>query len=86
MATAQYYRKQVELLLVWAMATTKPDLKAKLIEWALKSLAFANSTDNETLRLFQEERDQFNAQQDYPHSFGLKPGASPPTSPSCRSC
>jgi hypothetical protein len=34
MATAEYYRKQVELLLVWAMATTKPDLKANLLSRA----------------------------------------------------
>ena len=32
MATAEHYRKQVELLLVWAMATTNPDLKAKLLD------------------------------------------------------
>jgi hypothetical protein len=31
MATSEYHRKQVELLLVWAMATTNPDLKAKLL-------------------------------------------------------
>ena len=35
MATTEYYRKQVELLLVWAMATTNPDLKAKLLARAL---------------------------------------------------
>ncbi len=35
MATAEYYRKQVELLLVWAMAATRPDLKAKLLARAL---------------------------------------------------
>lgn len=53
MAAVEYYRKRVELLLVWVMATTRPELKAKLIERALEFLALANSTDDETLRLFQ---------------------------------
>ena len=35
MATAEYHRKQVELLLVWAMATAEPDRKAKLLSRAL---------------------------------------------------
>jgi hypothetical protein len=39
MVAVEYYRKQIELLLVWAMATTKPDLNAKLIERALEFLA-----------------------------------------------
>ena len=69
MVAVEYYRKQIELLLVWAMATTKPDLKAKLIERALEFLALANCTDDKTLRLLQEALDQFNAQQDHPHSF-----------------
>jgi hypothetical protein len=36
MATTECHRKQVELLLVWAMATTNPDLKAKLLARALE--------------------------------------------------
>jgi hypothetical protein len=42
MATTKYYRKQVELLLVWAMATTNPDLKAKLLARALEFLTLAD--------------------------------------------
>jgi hypothetical protein len=35
----EYYQKQVELLLVWAMAITNPDLKAKLLARAREFLA-----------------------------------------------
>ena len=62
MATAEYYRKQVELLLVWAMATTNPDLKAKLLARALEFLALIDNADDRLLRLFQEVLAEFNAQ------------------------
>jgi len=42
MATAEYYRKQIELLLVSAMATADPDLKAKLLARALEFLALVD--------------------------------------------
>ena len=45
MAATEYYRKQVELLLVWAMATTNPDLKAKLLARALEFLALVDCVD-----------------------------------------
>jgi hypothetical protein len=59
MATTEYYRKQVELLLVWAMATTNPDLKAKR---ALEFLTLADCVDDGMLRVFQELFAEFNAQ------------------------
>ncbi len=62
MATLEYYRKQVELLLVWAMATTNPDLKAKLLARALEFVALADSLDDGVLRGFQELLAEFNAQ------------------------
>ena len=62
MATTEYYRKQVELLLVWAMATTNPDLKAKLLARALEFLAFLDCVDDGILRVFQELSAEFNAQ------------------------
>ena len=62
MATAEYYRKQVELLLVWAMATTKPDLKAKLLSRALESLALIENADDRLLRVFQEVMAELSAQ------------------------
>jgi hypothetical protein len=62
MATAEYHRKQVELLLVWAMATTNPDLKAKLLARALEFLALVDSVDDGMLRGFQEMLAEFNAQ------------------------
>ena len=46
MATAEYYRKQVELLLVWAIATTNPDLKAKLLARALEFWALVDCVDS----------------------------------------
>ena len=49
-----YYRKQVELLLVWAMATAEPDLKAKLLSRALEFWALIDDADDRLLRLFQE--------------------------------
>jgi hypothetical protein len=52
MATIEYYRKQVELLLVWAMATTNPDLKAKLLARALEFLALVDCVDDGMLRGF----------------------------------
>jgi hypothetical protein len=45
MAATEYYRKQVELLLVWAIATTNPDLKAKLLARALEFLALVDCVD-----------------------------------------
>ena len=62
MATTDYHRKQVELLLVWAMATTNPDLKAKLLARALKFLALVDCIDDGMLRTFQELFAEFNAQ------------------------
>ena len=62
MATTEYYRKQVELLLVWAMATTNPDLKAKLLALALEFLTLADCVDDGMLRVFQELFAEFNAQ------------------------
>jgi hypothetical protein len=54
MAAAEYHRKQVELLLVWAMATAEPDLKAKLLSRALDFWALIDYADDRLLRLFQE--------------------------------
>jgi hypothetical protein len=62
MATAEYYRKQVELLLVWAMATTNPDLKAKLLARTLEFLALVDCVDDQVLRGFQVLFAEFNAQ------------------------
>jgi hypothetical protein len=62
MATTKYYRKQVELLLVWAMAITNPDLKAKLLARALEFLALVDCVDDGMLRGFQELFAEFNAQ------------------------
>ena len=62
MATADYYRKQVELLLVWAMATTKPDLKANLLSRALEFLALTENADDRLLRVFQEVMAELSAQ------------------------
>jgi hypothetical protein len=62
MATTEYYRKQVELLLVWAMATTNPDLKANLLARALEFLALVEGVDDGMLRGFQELLAEFNAQ------------------------
>jgi hypothetical protein len=53
MATPEYYRKQTELLLVWAFATTDPSFKTRLIERAFDFLAKANCADDEILRMFQ---------------------------------
>ena len=50
MATAEYHRKQVELLLVWAMATAEPVLKAKLVSRALEFLALIDDADDRLLR------------------------------------
>jgi hypothetical protein len=54
MVPGEYYRKQVELLLVWAMATAEPDLKAKLLSRALEFWALIDDADDRLLRLFQE--------------------------------
>ena len=54
MATAEYYRKQVELLLVWAMATAEPILKAKLLSRALEFLALIDDANDRLLRLFRK--------------------------------
>jgi hypothetical protein len=62
MAATEYYVKQVELLLVWATATTNPDLKAKLLARALEFLALVDCVDDGMLRGFQEMLAEFNAQ------------------------
>jgi hypothetical protein len=53
MATSVYYRKQIELLLVWATAAN-PNLRIRLIERALNFLTLADCTDDQTLRRFDE--------------------------------
>ena len=62
MATTEYHRKQVDLLLVWAMATTNPDLKAKLLARALEFLALVDCVDDGMLRTFQDLFAEFNAE------------------------
>jgi hypothetical protein len=62
MATPEYHRKQVELLLVWAMATAEHDLKAKLLSRALEFWALIDDADDRLLRVFQEVLAEFNAQ------------------------
>jgi hypothetical protein len=62
MATTEYYRKQVELLLVWAMATTNPDLKATLLARALEFMTLVDRADDGMLHVFQELFAEFNAQ------------------------
>ena len=62
MATTEYYRKQVELLLVWAMATTNPDLKARLLALALEFSTLVDCVDDGMLRTFQELFAEFNTQ------------------------
>jgi len=54
MVPAEYYRKRVELLLVWAMATAEPDVKANLLSRALEFWALIDDADDRLLRLFQE--------------------------------
>src|SRR6516164_1864944 len=54
MSTAEYYQKQIELLLLWASATTSRDLQVKLIERACQLLALANCADDQTLRYLEE--------------------------------
>ncbi len=54
MATPDYYRKQIELLLEWAASATDLDLRVKLIERALDFLALANCADDQKLRHVQE--------------------------------
>ena len=62
MAATEYYRKQVELLLVWAMATTNPDLKAKLLAQVLEFLTLVDCIDDGMLRTFQDLFAEFNAE------------------------
>jgi hypothetical protein len=62
MATAEYNWKQFELLLTWAMATTNPNLKAKLLLRALEFLALVDDTDERALCIFQGVLDEFKAQ------------------------
>jgi hypothetical protein len=62
MATTEHYRKPVELLLMWAMATTNPDLKARLLARALEFSAFVNCVDDGMLRVVQELFAEYNAQ------------------------
>ena len=54
MPTAEYYQKRIELLLLWASATTSRDLQVKLIERACQLLALANCADDQTLRYLEE--------------------------------
>jgi hypothetical protein len=54
MATLDYYRKQIELLLVWATAVTDSNLRIRLIERAVNFLTLANCTDDQALRRFEE--------------------------------
>ncbi len=53
MPKPDYYRKQIELLLEWAVATPDNGLRMTLIEWGLDLLVLA-SADDQTLRLVQE--------------------------------
>ncbi len=62
MVTAEYNWKQFELLLTWAMATTNPNLKAKLLLRAIEFLALVDDTDERALLVFQEVIDEFKAQ------------------------
>ena len=62
MATAEYYLKQVELLLLWAKATAAPDLKANLLLRALEFLGHIDSADDGVRRVFQEVLAECNAQ------------------------
>ena len=54
MPTTEYYQKQIELLLLWASATTSRDLQVKLIERARQLLALSNCADDQTLRYLEE--------------------------------
>jgi len=54
MATSDYYRKQIELLLVWPTAVTDSNLRIRLAERALNLLTLGNCTDDQTLRRFEE--------------------------------
>ena len=54
MPTAEYHQKQIELLLLWATATTSRDLQVKVIERACQLLALANCADDQRLRYLEE--------------------------------
>jgi hypothetical protein len=54
MPRAEYYQKQIELLLLWATATTSRDLQVKVIERACQLLALANCADDQRLRYLEE--------------------------------
>ena len=47
---------------MWALATTNPDLEAKLLAWALEFLTHVDRVDDGMLRGFQELFAEFNAQ------------------------
>ena len=49
----EYYQKQIELLLLWASATSSRNLRVKLIERACQLLVLANCTDDQTLRYLE---------------------------------
>ena len=53
MPTPEYYQKQTELLLVWALATTDLKLKASLIARALEYWALADRTNDGILHTFE---------------------------------
>jgi hypothetical protein len=59
MPTLEYYQKQTELLLAWALATTDHSFKARLIVRALDFLV-ANCTDDEILRTLQMAQQSLN--------------------------
>jgi hypothetical protein len=51
---AEYHQKQVELLVVWALATSDLRLRLALTERALNLVARANFTDEKILSALQE--------------------------------
>ncbi len=58
MATPEYYRKQIELLLDWADTVTNAELQISLIRRALDFLPLANWTNDQTLQRLQEKLDK----------------------------
>ncbi len=58
MATPEYYRKQIELLLDWADTVTNAELQISLTRRALDFLPLANWTDDQTLQRLQEKLDK----------------------------
>ena len=54
MPTAEYYQKQIELLLLWATGTTNRDVQLKLLERVCEFLVLADCADEQMLRLYEE--------------------------------